>query len=159
MFSKILVCLDGSRLAEQIIPYATEQALHFKCKVVLLQVYNISSSIAAAAAGGAAGTSMVGPDMIKEEISRLESEAITYLNEVAISLKEQGLDVSVAISQGTAGDTIVSFAQAEGVDLIALATHGHSGLGRVVFGSVADKVLRDSGLPILIIKPQDTEKK
>jgi len=153
MFAKMLVCLDGSKLAEQILPYATEQAVRFKSQVVLLQVYHVPSIIAAAEA---AGTTPSGPNLMKEEIDRREAEAKAYLEGVAGPLQAKGLDVSCVALQGVPGEAIVAFAQNQRVDLIALATHGHSGLGRVVFGSIADQVLRGSGLPILIIRPQDT---
>ena len=142
MFEKILVCLDGSRLAEQILPYATEQATRFNSQVVLLQAFIIPSSIVAA---GAEASMTVNSDMVQEEAQRLETEAKSYLEEIAMPLREKGLDVTCVALQGMAGAVIIS---------LALATHGHSGLGRVIFGSVADHVLRESGLPILIIRPQ-----
>jgi nucleotide-binding universal stress UspA family protein len=154
MFEKILVCLDGSRLAEQILPYATEQAIRFKSKVVLLQAFIIPSAIAAAGAQAAPAAST---DIIQEEANKLEAEAKVYLEEIAKPLREKGLDVECVTLQGTAGEVIIDYAHNEAVDLIALATHGHSGLGRVIFGSVADHVLRESGLPILLIKPKKTE--
>ncbi|MDP3879057.1 MAG: universal stress protein [Dehalococcoidales bacterium] len=154
MFDKILVCLDGSNLAEQILPYAIEQATHFNSKVILLQAFSISSNIAAAEASEA---SVVGADLIREEAQRLETEARVYLEKIAKSLQEKGLDVTCVVLQGQAGETIINYAQKENINLIALATHGHSGLGRVIFGSVADHVLRQSGLPVLIIKPRKME--
>lgn len=150
MFDKILVCLDGSKLAEQIMPYATEQALRFNSKVVLLQAYSIPSSVAAAGAQAAA----VSTDLLQEEAQRLQAEAQAYLEEVANPLRKKGLEVDCFTSQGIAGEVIIDYAQNENVNLIALATHGHSGLGRVIFGSVADHMLRESGLPILLIKPR-----
>ena len=151
MFEKILVCLDGSRLAEQILPYATEQATRFNSQVALLQTFIIPSSIVAA---GAEASMTVNSDMVQEEAQRLETEAKSYLEEIATPLREKGLDVTCVALQGMAGAVIISHAHNESVNLIALATHGHSGLGRVIFGSVADHVLRESGLPILIIRPQ-----
>ena len=71
-------------------------------------------------------------------------------------MRAKGLDVTCVALQGMAGAVIISYAHNESVNLIALATHGHSGLGRVIFGSVADHVLRESGLPILIIRPQES---
>jgi nucleotide-binding universal stress UspA family protein len=76
---------------------------------------------------------------------------------LAETIRESGQDVACVVLNGVAGDVIISYAQNEPVDLIALSTHGRSGLGRIVFGSVADQVLRESGLPILVIKPQETE--
>jgi len=55
------------------------------------------------------------------------------------------------------GDIIVNYAEQNEIDLIAIATHGHSGLARMVFGSVADFVLKNSGHPILVITPKETE--
>ena len=154
MFEKILVCLDGSKLAEQILPYAVEQAKRFNSNVVLLQAYMIpSTELAAATPLGPAAT----PQISQQEEQRLKNEAAAYLEEVAEPLRENGLDVACVILHGAAGDVIVSYAQNEPVDMIALATHGHSGLGRIIFGSVADHVLRESGLPILVIKPQEIE--
>jgi nucleotide-binding universal stress UspA family protein len=154
MFEKILVCLDGSKLAEQILPYAVEQAKRFNSKIVLLQTYIVPSTELAATAQG---SSTVTPQLRQQEEQRLENKAMAYLEEVAEPLRENGLDVACVVLHGVAGDAIVSYAQNEPVDLIALATHGHSGLGRIVFGSIADHVLRESGLPILVIKPREIE--
>ncbi|MBN1161626.1 MAG: universal stress protein [Dehalococcoidales bacterium] len=154
MFDKILVCLDGSKLAEQILPYVVEQAKRFRSKIVLFQAYTIPATTFVSATPG---TVNMAPNLIQQEEQRLKKEAVKYLEEVAESLRENGLEVECVVVEGSAGNLIVSYAQDEAVDLIALATHGHSGLSRIVFGSVADQVLRESGLPILIIKPQEIE--
>jgi nucleotide-binding universal stress UspA family protein len=154
MFSKILVCLDGSKLAEQILPYATEQAKRFNSKIVLLQVFSISNTIAAVSAGSTAAP-VASEELIRDEVQRQESEALKYLEGVAAKLREAGLDVTAVARQGIPGEIIVDYAHQENIDLITLATHDHSGLGRIVLGSVADNVLRQSGLPILLIKPQN----
>jgi nucleotide-binding universal stress UspA family protein len=154
MFEKILVCLDGSKLAEQILPFAAEQAKRFNSKIVLLQAYVVPSAELAAATPT---SPVVAPQLLQQEELKYKNEAMAYLEEVAEQLRESGLDVACVVLNGIAGDVIVSYAQNEPVDLIALATHGHSGLGRIVFGSVADQVLRESGLPILVIKPQEIE--
>jgi nucleotide-binding universal stress UspA family protein len=151
MFERILVCLDGSKLAEQILPYAAEQAIRFNSKLILIHAFNIPATVAGAMAQAAP---RVDKDLIQEETERLGAEAQSYLEGVATLLRQKGLPVDCVALQGTAGDIIVSYAQNELVGLIALATHGHSGLGRAIFGSVADYVLRESGLPILVIKPQ-----
>jgi nucleotide-binding universal stress UspA family protein len=154
MFEKILVCLDGSKLAEQILPYAVEQAKSFNSSIVLLQAYMVpSTELAAATPGG----SVVTPQLLQQEDQRLKNEAAAYLEEIAEQLREEELDVACVVLNGVAGDVIVSYAQNEPVDLIALSTHGRSGLGRIVFGSVADHVLKESGLPILVIKPKEIE--
>ena len=153
MFDKILVCLDGSKLAEQILPYAEAQALQFVSQITLLQVINLPST---AIAG-------VGPvpssgEIIAEQYDIAEKDAETYLKGVAQSLEAKGIEVEAVTLQGAqVGEGIVDYANKNGVDLIAIATHGRSGVGRAVFGSVADYVLRQSGIPILVIKPKHTE--
>ncbi len=155
MFEKILVCLDGSKLAEQILPYATEQALKFGSKVTLLQVMSVPSSIAMASVAGALPQT---GDVVEEEVKRREDEIRTYLDGVAKPMIKQGIDVeSVQLGPSQPAEAIVQYAQDNSFNLICIATHGHSGLGRAVFGSVADYVLRQSGLPIMVIKPEEAE--
>jgi len=154
MFERVLVCLDGSKLAEQILPYATEQALRFNSKLTLLRVMTMPSSVYM----GSAGTSPRIGDIMEEEVQRQETEIKAYLDGVAKPLLEKGIDLDcVILRPSPTGHAIVSYARDNAIDLICIATHGHSGLGRVVFGSVADHVLRESGLPILVIKPLEVK--
>lgn len=150
MFRRVLVCLDGSSVAEQALPYAVEVAERFASKVVLLQVIHLSSSLAAAAAQGA-------ERVLQEETDRLAGEARAYLEQVAAPLREKGLDVEAVALEGAPADAIVSYAADNEVDLIAIGTHGRKNLGRLVFGSVADRVLKHSSIPVLTIKPQETK--
>lgn len=156
MFERILVCLDGSKLAEQILPYAIEEALRFDSKLTLLQVMSIPSGVSMASATGLLPQT---GELIAEEMKREEAETRAYLDGVAQSLREKGIDIEcVILGPSQPGAAIVRYAQDNSIDLICIATHGHSGLGRVVFGSTADYVLRESGLPILVIKPREIEK-
>jgi len=151
MFEKLLVCLDGSELAEQILPYVREEALHFGSKVVLLRVVAAPSTAPIAAAGGAGYTAETVDRQVHDEVR----EAKAYLQRLAQPLREKGLDVEcVTVDGWPVGDAIVSYAESNKVSLIAIATHGRSGLGRLAFGSVADSVLRKSGLPVLLIRPR-----
>jgi nucleotide-binding universal stress UspA family protein len=82
-------------------------------------------------------------------------EAKAYLEGLAQPLRDKGLNVQCVTLRGLqVGEAIVSYADESNISLIAIATHGRSGLGRLVFGSVADFVLRETGLPILVIKPK-----
>jgi len=148
MFDKILVCLDGSPLSEQVVPYSTEVAQRFGSRVVILQVLQIPSSLAAASAQGA-------ENVIEEELRRLSFEAHQYLDGIATKLKENGVQTEVSVIEGTPGDAIVEFASQSGIELIVLATHGRKSLGRLVFGSVADHVIRNTTIPVLSVKPDD----
>lgn len=150
MFGKILVCLDGSSLSEQIVPYATEVARRFGSQVVLLQVLQIPSSLAAASAQGA-------ENVIEEELRRLSYEAHQYLEGIATQMKEKGVPAEVSVIEGTPGDAIVEYASQSGIELIVVATHGRKNIGRLVFGSVADHVMRHSFIPVLSVKPEEVK--
>ncbi len=152
MFKKILVCLDGSSLAEQILPFVTKEAEHHSSRVLLLQVLGtpVPISVGAGPLGAAASA---GPILV-DQLQVGEDEARSYLRGVAGPLIEKGIETEYAVLRGNAGDTIVDYANKNQVDLIAMATHGRSGLKRALLGSTADFVLRKSGLPVLLIKPR-----
>jgi nucleotide-binding universal stress UspA family protein len=151
MLQKILVCLDGSSLAEQILPYVTEVALGCSSRVVLLEVSMPPSATVEPLTG------FYRPTPIKK-ILREEEEARVYLKKVAQRLRKKGLKVSWVTVPGDPGETIIDYARENAVNLVALSTHGRGGLERLAFGSVADFVLKKSGLPILIRKPEATKR-
>jgi len=153
MFEKILVCLDGSKLAEQIMPYAVEAAVRFQSKLVLLQVVPEPVAFSPGIPGGA--PLPVQTDIMVEGTKEALKKAKRYLGKVASPLRKKGIEVEAVAMPGSAGEAILNYAHMNGVDLIAIATHGRGGLRRAVFGSVADYVLRRSGLPVLVIRPQE----
>jgi nucleotide-binding universal stress UspA family protein len=157
MFEKILVCLDGSKLAEQILPYAVEEALGFQGKLVLFQA--VPEPVAFSPSIPGVASVPVRTDTMLEEAKEALNEARDYLEEIAKPLRKKGIQVEVVTILGIAGEAILSYAVGNNVDLITIATHGRSGLRRGVFGSVADYVLRESGLPMLVIRPQGREDK
>ena len=150
MFKRILVCLDGSALAEEILPYAAEVARLSGSKMVLLEVTKPPSIVIEPTTGYSHSTSPA-------ELERSEEEASTYLEDTAQQLKDQGLKVEYHTIPGSAGKTIISYAEENRIDLIALGTHGRSGLARLAFGSFTDYVLRHSSLPLLVMRPQHSE--
>jgi nucleotide-binding universal stress UspA family protein len=150
MFNRILVCLDGSALAEEILLYATEVAKHFGSKVVLLEVTTPLSVVVEPTTGYSHSTSL-------SEVQRSEQEATSYLEDTSQNLKTEGLDVECLTIPGSPGKTIINYAEENNVDLIALGTHGRGGLVRLAFGSVTDYVLRHSNLPLLVMRPQQSE--
>jgi nucleotide-binding universal stress UspA family protein len=162
MFEKILVCLDGSKFAEQIIPYAVEEASHFKGKLVLLQVFRTSET--AAGEHGTPEQEAGGPvshvDLPAPAAARIaaEDEAKNYLESVAQPLRKKGLEVECAAVQAgheKIGETIVRYAHNHDMGLVSIATHGEGGFKRLAFGSVADYVLRNLGQPLLLIRPKE----
>ena len=151
MYDNILLCLDGSNLAEQILPHVTDLASRFGSRVVLMEVV---ADVPITVAPG-------DPQVVVAQFGRIpraKHEAESYLKSVAELLRGKGLKVECVVLEGPVGETISQYAEKSGMDLIAIATHGRSGLGRAVFGSVADYVLRHSRLPVLSIRPRDIEK-
>jgi len=152
MFKKIMVCLDGSPLAAQILPYAADEVVYHKGQLILFRV---------SAEPFLPSLAIPGSPSVPIEIAAMEkaaqedeTKALTYLEAVAADLaKQQGINAECVVIPGNPGEAIVSYALSSDVDLIAIATHGRSGLGKAFFGSVADYVLKKSGHPILLVKP------
>jgi nucleotide-binding universal stress UspA family protein len=152
MFKKILICLDGSPLAEAILPYAIEQAAHFNSQLVLFKAISETPAISLAMPG-MPGVPIESGRMEKHLIED-EKEAERYLKALADKLQaETKLAVTYESVLGIAGQAIVAYAEENAIELIALATHGRSGPGRIVLGSVADYVIRHARVPILLIRP------
>jgi len=142
MYKKILIPLDGSHLAEAVIAHVkallepdTEVAL---LRVALYPTYDYVFSSPAVAA------------TLTEEI---EDESEKYLREIQARLQAEGLKTSIAVTGGPVADAILDYADAIGADLIAMSTHGRSGVARWLIGSVADRVVRGSSAPVLLIRP------
>ena len=150
MFEKILVCLDGSKLAEQILPLAEAQALRFSSRVTLLQIVSVSAGEVVQAGATYQDIKSTG-----EPKQIALGKAKPYMENVTKTFREKDIPVEVVIQEGSnVGQAIIEFAEKHQIDLIAMSTHGHGGLGRLVFGSVADHVLRTSSLPMLLIRPK-----
>ncbi|MBI2860662.1 MAG: universal stress protein [Chloroflexi bacterium] len=151
MFNTILVCLDGSRLAEQVLPYAEAEAVAFKSRVILFQAVPEPEVVTPGIPGTQPVPVETGSMLQRARQALLQAES--YLEKTAGPLIEKGLPVDTAVIVGRAGEVIVNYARENAVDLIAMASHGRSGLSRAIFGSVADYVLREGGLPVLVIRP------
>lgn len=150
MYKKILVPLDGSELAEQVLPQVTEMALCAGAEVVLVRVpvYNYEGLGMASTMPGAM------PPQLIQAAPETRKQVEAYLARVRKELEERELAVSTIIQDGLPADVILACAEKEKVDLIAMSTHGRTGLGRMVFGSVADQVLRGAKVPVLLVRPE-----
>jgi nucleotide-binding universal stress UspA family protein len=144
----ILVPLDGSALAEQVLPAATALGSLVEADCTLMRVVQPVVPTAYDPVGFATGQA------IQPMLDQLRVEAQEYLDRVAQRLRAQALTIhtQVVIDQQLAG-AIFDEAAARGSDLIALATHGRHGLARLLLGSVADKVIRGASLPVLVYRP------
>lgn len=149
MYQKILVPLDGSEFAEKVLPHVEAIAACTGAEVVLMRIPIYAYEVASAAADMAGFM----PALLPGVTADIWKEAMDYLNKVGAGLHARGLKVSVVVKDGDAGQVIIEFAHAEGVDLIAMCTHGRTGLGRALFGSVAEQVLRGAGKPLLLVRP------
>lgn len=148
---RILVTLDGSDLAEAVLEPAQAVARALGAPLSLLRVAGVRMYV---------GSPYL-PQGAEEYQSQLEAErteAEEYLRAVAARLEEGGAEVEGhEVLQGPAAMTILEAAEAETEGLIAIATHGRGGFQRLVLGSVSDKVLRGSNLPVLLVRPPDQE--
>jgi len=155
MLDKILVPLDGSELSERVLPVAEELASKLSAEIVLLQGVISSTQAMREALPGAATIPEVAMDVAKQRVESETHAAEKYLGELSQRLQGKGLRVSTAVIEGPASAAILDYATANGASLIALATHGRSGLARTVLGSVADEVVRSSVLPVLLVRAKD----
>jgi nucleotide-binding universal stress UspA family protein len=140
---RILVPLDGSAVAEQVLPLTTRVARAFEADVILFQVP------IAYASGSFTGDWYMPFEGVFETAER---DAQAYLRSVASRLQAQGLQVSTAIQMGGVATAIIEYAEANQIDLIAMCTHGRTGLARWAMGSVADRVLRVGRMPLLLVR-------
>jgi nucleotide-binding universal stress UspA family protein len=147
VLSKILVPLDGSGLAETALPYVEDLARSLSLEVILARVVKLVGL-----STPHSDPSIIGTGDLELEIER---EAADYLEEVASRLEANGLDASYKLLRGATAKAITQLAQDTPQDIIALTTHGRSGLTRWVLGSVAEALVRASGDPVLVIPPED----
>jgi nucleotide-binding universal stress UspA family protein len=143
MLKKILVPLDGSELAEVVLPQVEWLAKANDAQVVIVRV----------ALNPATEFSMTDPTLAGQMIDTLESNAKSYLNAVCKRLMGQGLKVGMQIAEGPIAESILQVAADEQIDLIAMSTHGRSGVARWLIGSIADKVVRGANIPVLLVRP------
>jgi nucleotide-binding universal stress UspA family protein len=133
MLNKVLVPLDGSEAAEAVLPYVELLAGRAGAVVHLLTVVPAAEEATAT------------------------SDAFRYLEGLADRLRGRSLSCDFAVTAGEPGDTILAEADANDADLIAMSTHGRSGLARWVLGSVADKVVHRTAKPLLLVRARDAK--
>jgi nucleotide-binding universal stress UspA family protein len=160
MIRRILVPLDGSKLAEGVLPYVEDLGQRLRAQITFVQVIE-------------SGVPMVIPesttvDVFKaaEEQTERESKAAgEYLSRLTGAWQEEGIETRWQVAAldripgSMTASKIIELAHSLEADMIAMSTHGRSGLSRVFFGSVADEVLRKSGIPVLLVRTGDREAK
>ena len=138
MYSKIIVPLDTSEIAEQALAHGAEIARRFRAELELLTIVRPSPDASESGPGA--------------EWDPRILEAQEYLEGVASRLRMEDIQVSTVIRRGDVAEEILAHTdEAEG-DLIVMCTHGRSGLGRWVYGSIADRALRYAGVAVLLVR-------
>lgn len=146
MYEKILVPLDGSKESECIIDHVAMLAKSCGTpKVVLLRVLEPFAHAAAA--------TYLGQDAVQEAQEKARRGAEEYLSYVSEPLRTHCAGVEAAVVEGRTAEKILEFAENNGVDLIAMSTHGASGPTRWAVGSITQKVMTQSGIPLLTVTP------
>ena len=147
MYKKILVPLDGSELAEKVLPYAIQLTSRFQAETILLHVFGAGESQSF--------------DMSKAYIEHTTEMFSGQLQKIIPRSKLSTGKVPILIkSEVIAGDvasSILKYAEESKIDLIIMSKHGHSGIGHWLMGSIAHKVFSVSRIPILIIHPANTD--
>jgi len=148
MYSKMLIPLDGSKTAEKVLPYARYLAGKLKVPVELLAVIDIAEMATHISAEKARYLDTLIEDGVRA--------STTYLRGIATTFPEA--KVTCTVEKGRAEDSIIEKGEADPALLITMATHGRSGLNRFLLGSVAEKVLRGSANPLLLVRAADEAK-
>ncbi|MGE5303363.1 MAG: universal stress protein [Alphaproteobacteria bacterium] len=144
--TSVVVPLDGSELAESVLPAVTELAKKLDLEIILFRAFNMPYSVYA----GGDGYYAVNFDQL---IAEMKDEATAYLEKKTGELKRQGFEkVSFLVKEGLSADEIISFGRETPDNLIAMCTHGRSGVKRWVLGSVTETVVRHCGDPVLVIR-------
>jgi nucleotide-binding universal stress UspA family protein len=147
LYQRILVPLDGSKRAEAIMPHVEDLAQCYQARVILLQVVEPRPLLID-------GTYAV-PDLVEHE-DHLKS-AESYLRTLQNDLRVKGIEVKTRVAQGPVVTEIIDTAEHENADLIAMASHGRTGLARVFYGSVAAGVLHRIDRPLLLVRSEDND--
>jgi nucleotide-binding universal stress UspA family protein len=142
VYQRVLVPLDGSRVAEAILPFIEQIAGPLDMEVLLVRVVPLTSMDVV----GMAKEAQAGAPILKE------LDAQGYLEPLVASLKAKGVRAGARVRIGDPATEIVAAAKEINADLIAMTTHGRSGLGRLLFGSVAEAVLRGSPIPVFLMR-------
>ena len=151
MYKKIMVPLDGSELAECVLPHV--EAFITDCHVkhfVFVRVVEPATTFYS-------GDYPMSPEVMKERETAGEKTARDYLDQIVSRLEHASADLYSEVLIGNVADSLADYSESNEFDLILIATHGRSGVSRWVRGSIADKVLRSSRIPVLMVRAPGSE--
>ena len=150
-FESIVVPLDGSPLSESVMPTVRYLDRSLDLPVHLVRAISISSEIWA----GGEPYSFFPAYLASEVQTKMQEDAMKYLEHSKAALEGEKIRADLRVLVGSADDRIVDYASEAKGALIIMATHGRSGLSRWLLGSIAEKVVRTSGRPVLLIRPSE----
>jgi len=149
MYKKILVPLDGSKLAECALPHAEELAKSGDTEEVIL--VSVTERLQGYRAFEDPGQPL-GQQLVPEAFGKKEKQAQKYLGRIAKAMEAEGIKVSTEVLMGDPAGEIVIYAKHPGCDIIVMSSHGRTGPSRWAHGSVADRIFRGSPVPVLMVK-------
>ena len=150
MYKKIMIPLDGSELAECVLPHVEAFIKGFNTSdVILVRVVEPERAYH--------GEYPITPDLLEKRESEQESLAKDYLNKIVNRLKREGAALHAEVIIGRVTESLADYAKNNDIDLILIATHGRSGVTRWVRGSVSDKILRSANVPVLMVRASGTK--
>jgi nucleotide-binding universal stress UspA family protein len=150
MYKKIMVPLDGSELAECVLPHVEAFIKGFKISnVILVRVLEPEIS------NGREYS--IDTKIITKRESERKSSAKDYLNHVVNRLKHEGTALHTDVIVGRVTESLIDYTEKNDIDLILIATHGRSGVSRWIRGSIADKILRSANKPVLMVRAPGTK--
>lgn len=164
----VLIPLDGSTFSQQIIPTILQLFPAHNCRLILLRVANEPGEVLRPTPAVWSSTWTHGhynvpheygqnpyPASIDQVEASLRASIEDELAQIAEQLRAEGYQVSTAVQFGDAASEIADYARAKQVDIVAMATHGRSGILQLLMGSVAEKVMRNLPMPVLLLRPDE----
>ena len=150
MYNKIMVPLDGSELAECVMPHV--EAITTGCKITNVVFVRVVAPIQLPARLPAQGELGFQEKDRREMDKQRKKAAADYLEKIVQKTAIEGAVLGYEVLEGKVAETLAQWAEQNGVDLIIIASHGRSGVGRWVMGSVADRLLRSVCVPVMMIR-------
>lgn len=146
MYDTILVPLDGSKRAEAILPHVQAFMRSTQAKVIFLTALEHKEFVSAEG---------IQSQLDQGELERRMKEAETYLNNLVEDFRRMDMHAEYKVHYGPAVDVTIKVAEEEDASLIAIASHGRTGLGRVFYGSIAAGLLNAVDRPLLVVRSRD----
>ena len=141
----VLLPLDGSAESEKVVPYIEDLASKLKLEVILFQAISLVYPTYTADAFAYVSYS-------EQQMESIKDSTISYLQKVGLQLQAKGISTKTDVRIGSAADEIINYADEIKADLVAMTTHGRSGIGRWLFGSNAIRVIRAGNTPLMLVR-------